>query len=74
MLRPGFTHSCELMDLVGRHDLGEQDSFELSVNEQEVYFSAIEDPRYWGLHDFVSCYHSKDPGSLKVSFLESVVM
>lgn len=33
-----FTYSCELMDLVGRHDLGEQDSFELSVNEQVVYF------------------------------------
>lgn len=37
-------------------------------------FNAIEDPRYWGLHDFISCYHSKDPESLKVSFLESVVM
>lgn len=37
-------------------------------------FNAIEDPRFWGLRDFLSCYHSKDPGSLKVSFLESVVM
>lgn len=25
-------------------------------------FNAVEVPRPWGLHDFLSCYHSKDPG------------
>lgn len=48
VLCPGFTHSCELMDLVGRHDLGEQDSFELSVNEQEVYFQCNWGPQVLG--------------------------
>lgn len=38
VLCPGFTHSCELTDLVGRHDLGEQDSFEMSEDERVVYF------------------------------------
>lgn len=42
--------------------MGKQDSFDVTVNEEMVYFNGIEVPRFQGLHDFLPCYHSKVQG------------
>lgn len=73
VLWPGFTQLATC-GLIGSPDLREQDSLEVSVNEEMIYFQENWGPQVLESSWFLTMLPQQGLRSLKVSFLESIVM